>query len=367
MNFNFKKIFWSIVLIAAGVIILGNNAGWFYLSWDDIVPFIYVGLIILGISILPIKDSIKLISSGLALLAALFVFIFAEPRNDRSSLKHIFGNSDWIYDNDDQDDDDDIWDDNDIWEDNDILDDSDILDDNDILNDDGILDDDKDDNSQRYSRHGRKNLPQAMISYAHETEVDFDITASAGTYSIGSSKESGNLVNLNQSGPTCAYSLTSEDIGQDRKKINFSISGAINNIDKSKIDSTKYNLQLNSHPVWNFDIESGAASINIDGRDIKIKNIDIEQGVASTNIIVGNMYPDVNISVSSGVSTLKIKIPEDAYCKINNEGALNLKNLKGFSNKGDGKYIYNEKSANPSCRININLETALSTLNVETY
>ena len=211
MNFNFKKIFWSIVLIAAGVIILGNNAGWFYLSWDDIVPFIYVGLIILGISILPIKDSIKLISSGLALLAALIVFIFAEPRNDRSSLKHIFGNSDWIYDNDDQDDDDDIWDDNDIWEDNDILDDSDILDDNDILNDDGILDDDKDDNSQRYSRHGRKNFPQAMISYAHETEVDFDITASAGTYSIGSSKESGNLVNLNQSGPTCAYSLTSED------------------------------------------------------------------------------------------------------------------------------------------------------------
>ena len=358
---NFKKIFWSIVLIAAGVIVLGNNAGWFHLSWDDILPFIYVAIIILGVSILPIKDSIKLITSGVILIAALFVFIFAEPRDDRPSLKHIFENSDWIYDNDDLDDDDDILDDDVILDDNNNMDDNNSMDNNGIMDNDDTSDNDK---TQRYSRHGKNNYPQAMISYAHETEVDFDITASAGSYSIGSSKESGNLLNLNQSGPTCAYSLTSEDIGRDRKKIDFSISGAI---DKSKIDSTKYNLQLNTHPVWNFDIDSGAASINIDGRDIKIKNIDIEQGVASTNIVVGKRYHDVNISVSSGVSTLKIKIPEDAYCKINNEGALNLKNLKGFSNKGDGIYIYNEKSANPSCRININLETALSSLNVEPY
>ena len=355
---NFKKIFWSIVLIAAGVIVLGNNAGWFHLSWDDILPLIYVAIIILGVSILPIKDSIKLISSGVILVAALLVFIFAEPRDDRSSFNNIFRNSDWIYDNDDQDYEDEVLDDDDIW------DNDDILDDNDSMDDDGVSDDDK---TQRYSRHGKNNYPQAMISYAHETEVDFDITAAAGTYSIGSSKESGNLLNLNQSGSPYTYSLTSEDIGRAKKKINFSISGKFENIGKSKIDSTKYDFQLNTHPVWNFDIESGAASIYIDGKDIKIKNIDIEQGAASTNIIVGNRYPDVNISVSSGVSTVKIKIPNDAYCKINNEGALNSKNLKDFSNKGDGIYIYNEKSVNPSCRININLETALSSLNVEPY
>lgn len=64
---------------------------------------------------------------------------------------------------------------------------------------------------------------------------------------------------------------------------------------------------------------------------------------------------------------MTIKIPADAYCEIDAESVLNLKNFRGFKKTGDGRYVTNAEKSNVSCRIYIQLDSAVSKLDIEKY
>ena len=67
---SYKKVFWGVVLIIIGILFIIRNLGWVDFSWWGVFRLWPVLLILWGISVIPIKNYLKLILSFVALLVA---------------------------------------------------------------------------------------------------------------------------------------------------------------------------------------------------------------------------------------------------------------------------------------------------------
>ena len=322
---SYKKAFWSIILIAIGIMFLAKNFGWISITWNEIWHLWPILFILWGISILPIKDLVKIISSACVIIISTILIVCIKP-NHSTSFRENHTNVNVDYDND-----------------------------NDYDNND----------TTTYNSSTAALAPvngYSSLKYENEQNVELSMETAVGKYLIGPSIDNSILIGVSNKDGKNSYSLTSANGTTNNKKITFSLPDG-----NYKIDSTvNFNLNLNSQPVWNLDIDCGAANLIIDGKNLKIHKIDIEEGVAKTNLTIGTLNDNVDISCDSGISDIVINIPKDAYCEIETDGALNKKSLSGFTSKNN-KYIYNGQINNPSCKIHIDLSIALSKLKINTY
>jgi uncharacterized membrane protein YhaH (DUF805 family) len=85
---KFDKILWGLFLILAGVLWVLNNLGIIVINFRDLIKLWPVVLIFWGISVLPIKEKIKIFFASLLILISIFVMISlgqkkeAEQKND---------------------------------------------------------------------------------------------------------------------------------------------------------------------------------------------------------------------------------------------------------------------------------------------
>ena len=63
---SYKKVFWGVVLIIIGILFIIRNLGWVDFSWWGVFRLWPVLLILWGISVIPIKNYLKLILSLLS-------------------------------------------------------------------------------------------------------------------------------------------------------------------------------------------------------------------------------------------------------------------------------------------------------------
>lgn len=357
----FKKIFWSVMLILFGTLILLKNLAIISFCWSDFLflwPFL---IILIGVSILPLSDKYKALIAIIAIAAAVATFFIADKSNKRHGCSWSWSNGnsnyDWRYNDDDNDDDND---------------ESDYK--YDYKYDDGQSQQ-KEEEYQSDSNKVVKSSTSVIIKNNNNSNkdlcedynpdiqiVDFDMALAAGLFNI-SGNDNNKLMCFHNENNYLNYSLKSKDIPNG-----IELSLELENQETKTLDTlSKYYIGLNQLPSWNLDIKTGAAKVALDAKDIKLKELEIEGGASSMDVTIGKLEEKVNVDITGAVSNITIKIPEDAYCELSTETILNNRRYKGFIKSNNGTYVTNAEKSNVSCWIYIDITAALSNIKIEKY
>ncbi|MEI7500258.1 MAG: DUF5668 domain-containing protein [Bacteroidota bacterium] len=311
---KYRHVFWAFILIAIGILFMLNNFGVLEFGFRAIWSLWPLILILWGISILPIKDGIKIIA--LTGVLALTV-IFFNRISEHSSWMHFhnfqgFSNSDWTGDEDTT-------------------------------------------NTYNYQP---QNLSVPFDSLTAKGELR--LIAAAGNFTLQG--VTSDFLSFNKTGDIGNYSLTTTS-ESGKKKINLSLekSGIRHSVSENKVE-----IKLNEKPSWNLDFEIGAAEILMDLRDYKIDTTNINAGASSLDIKIGSKHPLTVMTFNAGASSIKVEIPKESGCQIKSESFMISKEFDGFTKKGDGIYQTANFTTGKN-KIYLTIKTAISKIEIIRY
>lgn len=134
--------------------------------------------------------------------------------------------------------------------------------------------------------------------------------------------------------------------------------------DKGKENSATF--KLNSAPIWDMDINTGATKLDFDLTKFKIREFKVNGGAASFDIKLGQPLDLTAIDIQTGVSEVNINIPKDAACKIETDSGLSSNHFDNFNKTDDNTYETPGYSSAKK-KIYIKLEGGLSGFRVARY
>lgn len=303
-----KNIIWGLVLVLIGVLFILKNLDVIYFSWYSIWKLWPMALVLIGVTILPIKDSIKVILTILILIAGAF-FLVSFP--DHNNWKDR-----WSFDNP-----------------------AESADDKEPLDID-------------------QRIFESFDTTISEVNLIFD--AAAGNFRLEQTTDE--LFEFEREGNLGRYTYSIKDLGEKREvRIELDEGRIVKGDLKNRVA-----MKLNPNPVWDIKVDVGAANIEMDLSAFKISRLDINGGASSINIRLGNLQSESKIKINSGASSINIKVPEEFGCEVHTSTVLSSKDLQGFNKVSGGTYVtpdFSEKTKN----IIIEVEAAVSSLNVERY
>lgn len=301
-----SSFFWGFFLFGLGTLLLLNSLGYICLWWDSILdlwPFI---LILLGITLLPLNRFIKII---LGLLLVGTTVFFASKQE--SSHHRWFDFRDW------NDDDETTW---------------------------------YDDNERTSFISMDSTITNAVL----------ELEAAAGSYEIYGFTDS--LFYLKQEGTVGPFSVQNDTAGTSAV-IRVSMKGPSF---KGKHFKNQSLIQLNQNPIWDLNLEVGAASVDFDLSEFKIGRIDLEGGATSVNLKLGDKSARTDIKIETGASSVEINIPETSGCDVITSTVFTGKKLDGFEKISKGHYRTPGFESDTN-QIFIKIDAAMASLTVNRY
>ncbi|GAB3927156.1 LiaI-LiaF-like domain-containing protein [Mucilaginibacter myungsuensis] len=136
------------------------------------------------------------------------------------------------------------------------------------------------------------------------------------------------------------------------------------NFGKNKANSV--DIKLNTTPIWDVDVQAGAAEMNFDLTKFKVRNLDLNGGAASFKLKLGQPLDTTRIDVNTGAASVRISVPMDAACKITTNTGLSSKDFKGF-HKIDDNHYESEGYAAAKKKIIISFDGGVSEFKVTRY
>ncbi|MHC1708274.1 MAG: DUF5668 domain-containing protein [Bacteroidales bacterium] len=303
---DYKRIFWGAVLVILGTALILKNLDVIYFSWHSIWHLWPVLLILWGISILPIRDLWKLLVSLVILLLTIF-FLWKYPQHFQN---------DWHF----------------RWN-------------------------DEDDEYTTYGTNQSFEEPWDSLTLFGVVNLD----AAAGNFSLADS--TANLIEFTNTGDIGNYSMEVQKIG-DSSVIDLDMHSIIK--EKGHKDfkgGHKVSLKLNPKPVWNFNLDVGAAELNLDLRSFKVNEINLDGGASSLTLKIGKMNPETYLDLETGASSIKIFVPLDAGCEVKYNTVLSSRDLKGFNKTDDGKYLTSNFNS-ATQKVFISIDAAVSSIDI---
>lgn len=88
-----------------------------------------------------------------------------------------------------------------------------------------------------------------------------------------------------------------------------------------------FELGLNRDIPWDFNIDIGAVSGNLNLKEIMVRHISLDMGAGSLEMTLGEKNKFTSIDIDAGASKLVINVPKDVGLKVNFDGGLNSTNL----------------------------------------
>lgn len=90
-------------------------------------------------------------------------------------------------------------------------------------------------------------------------------------------------------------------------------------------------MELNNRPAWNLEFNAGAASINLDLTPFNIERALFKTGATSINVKLGDKADYTRLGVETGVSKVRIRVPKTSGCEINSHTDFVNKDFDGFT------------------------------------
>ena len=313
---SYRKIFWGLMLVMIGVLFILKNTGVVFFNWLTLWHLWPVILILWGISLIPIKDSIKIVISVLTVIIAFFAIQQYGPKDDHK-WNFNWGNNHHNYNKDD--------------------------DDNDTTTYSNVMSEDYD----------------PVTKYAN-------LKLNIGAGNFGLKENTTKLIELQNDNDNTTYSMTAEpkdsptdsltEIKVSLNKGEFNDGNIKNNV----------LMKLNPNPIWDMELSVGAANVNFDLSGFKTRNIKVEGGASDIELKLGAALPETDLKLEAGAASITIRIPESAGCDIVSNTFLASKEFKGFSKMGNQHY-QTSNFATSAKKIHINLQAGVAKVEVIRY
>lgn len=303
---KYSKIIWGIVLVLFGVLVLLRNLGLPGISASAVLRLWPLIFIFWGISLLPVKEIVKVILSLVFLFGGIAISISTDSKNDY----HFFFDNNCTRDKSESD------------------------------------------------TYYNKILSEPFISDITEAHLDFD--AAAGKFVLQGTTE--NIFTLDNSKNIGTYNIQSK-IEKNEQFIDIDLKKILNYENNNKHSS---HLKLNSTPVWTLNFDVGAADMELDLKPFKINQLEIDCGAASISITLGNEIKMTNVHIDAGAASVNINIPATSGCEIKSNSILSDTHFEGFTKieRGLHRTPGFEQASN---KIIINANMAVSGFNVIKY
>jgi len=312
---KYRHVFWAFILIAIGVLFILNNFGIFDFGWRALWSLWPLILIFWGISILPIRDWIKI--TGLVLVLAFTVTFFNRlTRHAPWFVFHDHGG--------------DFWDGN--WSDG-----------------------DSDTTTYNYKD---QNLTVPFDSLSRKGVLR--LIASAGNFNLRG--VTSDFLDFSKKGDIGNYSLTTADnngiktidLTMEKSRIRHSIKE--NNVD----------IKLTDKLPWDLDFDIGAAEITLDLKEYRIDTVNVDAGASSITFMIGEKNPLTRMIFNAGAASISVEIPKNSGCQVVSESFMVSKNFEGLDKKSDGHYETPNFGVSKN-KIYITVKTALSKITITRY
>lgn len=330
---KYRNLFWGAVLITIGALFFLKNLGIIFFDWRAILRLWPLLLILWGISILPVKGFFKLLLS----FAAIFVTILVIYTNPQQFKYHQ-------------------WSIRDLWSENEQK--------------ELRWDNEKEDETNNHPKREPEQSESTETEWDTQTFTEpFDagiekavirFDAAIGEFNISESTDE--LLEFSKKGNLGPYKIISKSY--DDKQI------LALDLEKKTFRGTNFNniasIKLNTQPVWDMEIDVGAADMDLDLTSFKINQIIIDGGASSLKLKLGDNYEKSILSIDAGASSINIYVPESSGCLIDFDTFLSSRDLEGFEKTESGTWKtsnFNE-AAN---KIIINLDAAVSSFSIYRY
>lgn len=307
---SYRKIFWGLLLVIIGVLFILKNTGVLYFSWHSMWHLWPVILILWGISLIPIKDWIKLV---LSLVTVVITFFAVQQYSPQDNHK-------WNFD----------------W------------------NDNNYRDNDNDDDTAVYSNV----MSEDFDSLTHYASLKLNI--GVGNFVIKDTTVK--LIEVKHDNNNANYSMTAkaEDslttIELSLEKGEFNDGNIRNNV----------NLKLNTNPVWDMDLNVGAAEVDFDLSAYKTRNLKIQGGASDIDLKLGGFLPLTDVKIEAGAASITIRVPENVGCEIISNTFMSSKDFEGFTKIGKQQY-QTPNFATSTNKIKIDLQAGVARVDVKRY
>lgn len=310
-----KNVFWGVILVTIGVLFVLRNFGVLYFNWWSILNMWPVFLIVLGISLLPIKGLVRIFLAFLVIVLSL-IFI-----SNTSYFRHQhFEPHQWFW-----------WD-----------------------NDDSYSYDYEDENYEWRDQFLFENYDDEM-----ENAV-LELDAIAGEFYIEESTSY--LLEFKREGNFGNYYLHADNEGSV-VVLKIDMDTYVESGPKLKNNAE---ISLHTDPLWDMKIDAGAAKLDFDLTSFRIDRVDVNSGASSVRFILGDEYNETDLFINSGAAEVTIEVPQTSGCKVVTNTILTGKTLDGFDKIETGLYqTQNFESAENI--INIEVDAAISSLKVVRY
>ena len=327
---NKTNIFWGAVLIVIGFLFLGTNLDWFDLDWSfrKIAQFWPIMLILAGVAaFFNPKKSVYNATSALLIAFAIPFGIFTCVDDGVQDIKDEISDSINVDD----------------------------------------FDDDDDKSASADTTAGDRNKQYFAVDMTADVkEATLNLKGGAAEFDLEESKtklfEATTLLQFKS-----GFTLEEANIA-GVKTIDFGMkdsNGKDFNFNNGDFDNDIL-LKLSTAPLWTIDMGIGAGEVDFDLSAYKVKKLNIETGAASIDVKLGDKQDKSEVSVESGVASVKLKVPESVGCQIAMDGALNAKDFDDFEKIRDG--LWQTKGYESAAKkITLRVNSGLSSLKVERY
>jgi len=316
-----KGVFWGVVLIALGALFVLRNFGIFYFSWYDLKHLWPIILVILGISLLPIKGVVRIILSFIVVIIAM-VYLSTRP----DSYYEDRDNWSWIP----------------RWHWN---------------------DDNYNYKDEEYSEYGDEQWTDQLLYEDYDGDIEnavLDLDAAAGEFTLSTTDEY--LIKFEREGNFGKYYLNADNVGS---AVVLKLAMESDRIRSSNFRNEAL-ISLNPEPVWDINMDAGAAEIDFDLSPFKVDRIDIDGGASSIWLKLGDKMEKTDLEIDTGASAIVIEVPEGVGCEVETTTVLSSKELDGFDKIRRGLH-QTPNFENSDKKIFINIDAAVASLEVRRY
>ncbi|MBI9032947.1 MAG: hypothetical protein JEZ03_00610 [Bacteroidales bacterium] len=311
---TYKRLFWGTLLMIFGLLLLLKNLDLIHFNWHMIWHMWPIVFILWGISLLPVKDLIKVALS----LVTIGVGLGLVSNSNHSSSWRIWDN-DWEV----------------------------------------HVDRDYDDEEYDSDSYSDQVLNVEWENGIDEAELRLD--AAAGTFDIKGVSDD-YLVEFKKHGNIGNYEMDTFST-DDKEVVSISLES---NRRRFKNLTNSVDIWLNQNPVWDLDVDAGAAALDLDLREFKVKKINLDNGASDVKLQLGDRFDLTKVEINSGVSDITVYIPETSACHLKTSTFLTGKTLPGFSKQGDGTYV-TENFDDSSKKIYVEVSAAISSIKIKRY
>ena len=101
-----------------------------------------------------------------------------------------------------------------------------------------------------------------------------------------------------------------------------------------------WDISLSQSPSLSIDLDGGAASMNLDLRDLRVTNLDIDVGAASVDVTLPASAGEVSVGIDAGAASIKVIVPEGIAAKISKDAGLSSFDIDASRfPKSNGVYV----------------------------